>query len=143
MGDRYLRKLLVVGACATLRHRKGHTDALRLWADGMLERKTVTHKFKLTAVALANKVARIVFALLTRAGRYQERPAPSRHAEKASQPIEMSRPRFEMSRSRASFWNARARCDKAVEPSAGKRFFSSAIISPNVRVCPSGRKIGS
>ena len=25
MGDRYLRKLLVVGACATLRHRKGHT----------------------------------------------------------------------------------------------------------------------
>jgi transposase len=24
MGDRYLRKLLVVGACATLRHRKGH-----------------------------------------------------------------------------------------------------------------------
>jgi hypothetical protein len=67
MGDRYLRKLLVVGACATLRHRKGHTDALRLWADGMLERKTVKHKFKLTAVALANKVARIVFALLTRA----------------------------------------------------------------------------
>jgi transposase len=75
MGDRYLRKLLVVGACATLRHRKGHTDALRLWADGMLERKTVTHKFKLTAVALANKVARIIFALLNRGGRYQERPA--------------------------------------------------------------------
>jgi hypothetical protein len=41
MGDRYLRKLLVIGACATLRHRKGHTDALRLWANGMLERKTV------------------------------------------------------------------------------------------------------
>ena len=38
MGDRYLRKLLVVGACATLRHRKGHNDALRLWASGMLER---------------------------------------------------------------------------------------------------------
>jgi hypothetical protein len=30
-----------VGACATLRHRKGHHDALRLWASGMLERKTV------------------------------------------------------------------------------------------------------
>src|SRR3984957_11540290 len=41
MGDRYLRKLLVVGACATLRHRRGHNDALRLWARGMLERKTV------------------------------------------------------------------------------------------------------
>ena len=30
MGDRYLRKLLVVGACATLSHRKGHHDALRV-----------------------------------------------------------------------------------------------------------------
>ena len=32
----------------------------------MLERKTVKYKFKLTAVALANKVARIVFVLMTR-----------------------------------------------------------------------------
>jgi hypothetical protein len=34
----YLRKLLVVGACATLRWRKGHNDALRLWPSAMLER---------------------------------------------------------------------------------------------------------
>ena len=34
----------------------------------MLERKTVKYKFKLTAVALANKVARIVFVLMTRGG---------------------------------------------------------------------------
>jgi hypothetical protein len=34
----------VVGACATLRHRKGHNDAMRLWASGMLERKTVKYK---------------------------------------------------------------------------------------------------
>jgi len=74
MGDRYLRKLLVVGACATLRHRKGHNDALRLWASGMLERKTVKYKFKLTAVALANKVARIVFVLMRRGGQYDGRP---------------------------------------------------------------------
>jgi transposase len=74
MGDRYLRKLLVVGACATLRHRKGHNDALRRWASGLLERKTVKYKFKLTAVALANKVARIVYALMTRGGRYDDRP---------------------------------------------------------------------
>ena len=60
MGDRYPRNLLVVGACSTLSHRKGHNDALRRWASGMLERKTVRYKFKLTAVALANKVARIV-----------------------------------------------------------------------------------
>ena len=74
MGDRYLRKLLVVGACATLCHRKGHNDALRLWADRLLARKAVKYKFKLTAVALANKVARIVFALMTRGGYYNERP---------------------------------------------------------------------
>jgi transposase len=74
MGDRYLRKLLVVGACATLRHRKGHNDALRLWASGMLERKTVKYKFNLTAVALANKVARIIFVLMTRGGQYDDRP---------------------------------------------------------------------
>jgi transposase len=74
MGDRYLRKLLVVGACATLRHRRGHSDALRLWASGMLERKTVKYKFNLIAVALANKVARIVFVLVTRGGQYDGRP---------------------------------------------------------------------
>ena len=33
MGDRNLRKLLVVDACATLRHRKGHNDALRLLGE--------------------------------------------------------------------------------------------------------------
>ena len=74
LGDRYLRKLLVIGACATLRHRKGHNDGMRLWASSMLERKTVKYKFKLPAVALANKVARIVFALMTRGGQYDDRP---------------------------------------------------------------------
>src|SRR5947199_1285814 len=57
MGDRYLRKLLVVGATAALCHSKGHNDALRRWARAMLERKTVKYAFKLTAVALANKLA--------------------------------------------------------------------------------------
>ena len=81
MGDRYLRKLLVVGACATLRHRRGHSDAMRLSASGMLERKTVKYKFTLTAVALANKVARIVFALMTRGGQYDDRPGRSLNDE--------------------------------------------------------------
>jgi hypothetical protein len=40
----------------------------------MLERKTLKHGFKLTAVALANKLARIVFALMTRGGVYDDRP---------------------------------------------------------------------
>ena len=79
MRDRYLRKLLVVGACSALAARKGHNDALRRWASGMLERKTVKYKFKLTAVALANKLARIVYALATKGGHYDDlrlRPEP-------------------------------------------------------------------
>jgi hypothetical protein len=63
--------------------------------------------------------------------------------ENDTQPIEMSRSAPEMNRVPASFWNARARCDKAGEPSAGRAFFSAAIISPKVRVWPSGRKMGS
>jgi len=60
MGNRYLRKLLVVGAHAVLFHRKGHSDALRIWACKLL----ATKPFKLVAVALANKLARIAFAVL-------------------------------------------------------------------------------
>jgi hypothetical protein len=40
----------------------------------MLERKTVKYKFKLTALALANKLARIVYALATKGGHYDDRP---------------------------------------------------------------------
>ena len=60
MGNRYLRKLLVVGAHAVLYHRKAHKDALRTWADRLMNAKP----FKLVAVAIANKLARIVFAIL-------------------------------------------------------------------------------
>ena len=74
MGDRYLRKLLVVGACAVIRHRAGHNDALRRWVKALLERQSVAYKIKLTAVALANKLARVVFAILARGGRYDDRP---------------------------------------------------------------------
>ena len=38
------------------------------------QRKTVKYKFKLTAVALANKVACIVFVLMTRDGQYDDQP---------------------------------------------------------------------
>lgn len=67
MGDRYLRKLLVVGATAVLRYaRKGGSPA-KAWAEAMLRRKP----FKLVAVALANKMARVVWALLARGETYQ------------------------------------------------------------------------
>ena len=79
MGDRYLRKLLVVGATAVLHHAAGHNDALRTWAKETLKRKA-THKyaFKLTAVALANKLARIVYAILRSGGTYDDRPVATR-----------------------------------------------------------------
>ena len=66
MGNRYLRKLLVVGAHAVLFHRKRCNDALRSWADRLMEAKP----FKLVAVAIANKLARIVFALMRDETRY-------------------------------------------------------------------------
>jgi transposase len=71
MGNRYLRKLLVVGAHAVLFHRKPHTDALRTWAKRLIEKKP----FKLVAVALANKMARIVFATLKAGASYRSIPA--------------------------------------------------------------------
>jgi transposase len=50
MGDRYLRKLLVVGATAALSHVAGHDDALRRGAKDMLKRKAgLKYGFKLTA----------------------------------------------------------------------------------------------
>jgi hypothetical protein len=58
MGNRYLRTLLVVGAHAVLYHRKPHDDALRSFAKKLIQSKP----FKLVAVALANKMARIAFA---------------------------------------------------------------------------------
>jgi transposase len=67
MGDRYLRKLLVVGATAVLRYAKSGSSASQAWAQGLLARKP----FKLVAVALANKNARIVWALLARGGVYR------------------------------------------------------------------------
>jgi len=60
MGNAYLRKLLVVGAHAVLHHQARHHDPLREWARRLL----TTKPFKLVAVALANKLARIAFALL-------------------------------------------------------------------------------
>ena len=71
MGNRYLRKLLVVGAHAVLYHRKPHDDALRSWAKKLMQ----TKPFKLVAVALANKMARIAFAILRGKTIYREIPA--------------------------------------------------------------------
>ena len=66
MGNQYLRKLLVVGAHAVLVHASKHNDPLRNWARKLLE----TKPFKLVAVACANKLARMAFALMSQNTRY-------------------------------------------------------------------------
>jgi transposase len=60
-GDGYLRRLLVVGATAVLRFAR-QNNASRIWAARLLERK----RPKVVAVALANKTARIAWAVLMR-----------------------------------------------------------------------------
>lgn len=60
-GDGYLRKLLVVGATAVM--RMARKDATRQpWVAQLLERKPV----KIATVGLANKTARIAWAVMTR-----------------------------------------------------------------------------
>ena len=66
MGNGYIRKLLVVGAHAVLVHQARHDDPLRQWARKLLE----TKPFKLVAVATANKLARMAFALMSQNTRY-------------------------------------------------------------------------
>jgi transposase len=68
-GDRYLRKLLIHGARATLRWAKTKADDRSQWIRGVLERRG----WNRTAVAVANKNARIVWAVLSRGEVYRER----------------------------------------------------------------------
>ena len=67
MGERTLRRLLIIGASATVRWamRKGSTADP--WLARMLNRKPPM----LVIVALANKTARIVWALIARGGTYR------------------------------------------------------------------------
>ena len=67
-GDSYLRKLLIHGARATLRWVELRTDSRSQWIRGLLKRRG----WNRTAVAVANKTARIVWALLSRGGVYGE-----------------------------------------------------------------------
>lgn len=69
-GDAYLRRLLVVGATAVLRYSRKQ-NATNSWAAQLLARK----RPKIVAVALANKTARIAWALLSRSECHIARPA--------------------------------------------------------------------
>ena len=68
MGERSLRRLLIIGANSVIIKRHVHAAARPgTWLGGMLTRKPPM----LVRVALANKMARIVWALMARGGVYQ------------------------------------------------------------------------
>lgn len=69
MGDGTLRSLLVSGATSAIRIAKGDEQTGR-WLLRLKERKP----FKVVAVALANKMARIIWALLVKGGIYNKSP---------------------------------------------------------------------
>jgi transposase len=68
MGERSLRRLLIIGANSVIIKRHVHAAARPgTWLGGMLTRKPPM----LVRVALANKMARIVWALMAKGGVYQ------------------------------------------------------------------------
>lgn len=69
MGNRSLRNLLVLGALSILRFAKKAEGAPQ-WLAGLLSRRPA----KVAAVAMANKTARIAFALLSKGEVYRRPP---------------------------------------------------------------------
>ena len=65
-GDRYLRRLLVIGATAVIRQARTHPDK-HPWVMKLLAKKPA----KVVAVALANKMARIAWAILAKGETYR------------------------------------------------------------------------
>jgi transposase len=65
MGDRYIRALLVMGATAMLRRRNAAYGA---WLTALLARKPA----RLASIALANKMARIAWAVMARGEIYRQ-----------------------------------------------------------------------
>ena len=67
-GDRYLRSLFMAGALAVIRYARIHGSRHRPWLTALLARRPS----KVAAIALANKIARMVWAMMTRGERYKE-----------------------------------------------------------------------
>ncbi len=69
-GDRSLRRLLVLGASAGLRHVRARPEKGSAWIRGLLARRPV----KVAVVAQAAKTARIIWAVLAKGQDYRAQP---------------------------------------------------------------------
>jgi transposase len=69
-GNERLRQLLVVGAMAVIRYAKPGSKSATAWLLQLLERRPR----KVAAVALANKMARIIWAMMARGEVYRHQP---------------------------------------------------------------------
>ncbi len=61
-GDRYLRSLFMAGALAVIRYAKIHGTKHRPWLTALLARRPT----KIAAIALANKIARMAWAMMAK-----------------------------------------------------------------------------
>jgi transposase len=67
-GDRYLRSLFTAGALAVIRYAKIHGTKHRPWLAALLARRPT----KVAAIALANKLARMAWAMMAKGERYRQ-----------------------------------------------------------------------